>query len=279
MSKPKVVILNITHGDNPYMDKSPFLPIAAGACRSDITNDACGEDNISHKNKWYGDFTSLYWAWKNLKDIDIIGTSHYRRYLADKNYLKRIAYEIDWNDFYRNSYSLRSFKKDLKKYDFIMPYPIGFDYNLKEQYISSHPFPENIDVVTDALEEIHPEAVPVWKAYMNGQTMQYGFLFMTTWKNFDGLCSWLYPVLLRCEAKIDVDKYKGYQERVIAFLYERLVPVYLETYKKKIKAYPMYYITSEPNITIKQIRCSYFKQRSRIYQFVRRLFFLLKGKF
>ena len=109
MKKPKVVILNITHGDNPYMDQPPFLPIAAGACRSDIVNDACGEDNISAKNKWYGDFTSLYWAWKNLKDIDIIGTSHYRRYLVDDDVLNQWQqeYVLSWDKFAKRKYNTK----------------------------------------------------------------------------------------------------------------------------------------------------------------------------
>ena len=134
MKKQKVVILNITHGDHPYMDKSPFLPIATGACRNDILNDACGDDNISCKNKWYGDFTSIYWAWKNLKNVDIIGTSHYRRYLSNRESEYKISY-ITWKDFCKSNYSVSIFEKALKEYDFLMPYPMDLKGDsIYEQY-------------------------------------------------------------------------------------------------------------------------------------------------
>ena len=37
-------------------------------------------DNISIKNPHFCELTCHYWAWKNLKDIDIVGLNHYRRY-------------------------------------------------------------------------------------------------------------------------------------------------------------------------------------------------------
>lgn len=249
MRKPKVVILNITHGDNPYMDKSPFLPIAAGACRSDITNDACGEDNISDKNKWYGDFTSLYWAWKNLKDVDIIGTSHYRRYLADSNWLSKWQdeYYLSWPKFIQRKYQIHKLIRLLNRCDFVMLYTLQLGtQTVREQYIQYHPYPENLDYVTEALRKIHPESVEVWLQMLEENSLQLGYLFLTRWKQFDELCEWIYPVLTEIEKQIDISKYEGYQSRVIAFLYERLVPVFLKTKGYRIEHRAVYFI--EPTL-------------------------------
>ena len=243
------------------MDQPPFLPIAAGACRSDITNDACGADNISAKNKWYGDFTSLYWAWKNLKDVDIIGTSHYRRYLADDNLLSnwQDEYYLAWQGFMQRKYHVRRLMRLLKKCDFVMLHTLQFDRTVREQYIQYHPFPENIDYVTEALQKVHPESVDVWLQMLEEKSLQLGYLFITRWEKFDELCAWLYPLLLELEKLIDVSQYEGYQSRVIAFLYERLVPVFLRTKGYKIEQRSVYFIDADSQETVSDYKWRYFE--------------------
>lgn len=262
MKQPKIVILNITHGDNPYMDLPPFMPIAAGACRNDITNDACGEDNISAKNKWYGDFTSIYWAWKNLKDVDIIGTSHYRRYLADSNWLSKWQdeYYLSWSKFTQRKYQTNKLTRLLNRCDFVMLYTLQLGIQtVREQYIQYHPYPENLDYVTEALRRIHPESVEVWLEMLGEKSLQLGYLFLTRWEQFDELCEWLYPVLVELEKRIDLSKYEGYQSRVIAFLYERLVPVFIRTKGYKIEQRSCYFIESSSTCTVKNYKKQYIR--------------------
>ena len=259
MKKPKVVILNITHGDNPYMDQPPFLPIAAGACRHDITTDADGEDNISAKNKWYGDFTSIYWAWKNLKDVDIIGTSHYRRYLADSDWLSKWGneYPLSWASFYTRKYQVWKLTRLLRKCDFVMLHALQLDRTVREQYIQCHPFPENIDYVTEVLQKVHPESVITWLQILEEKSIQLGYLFITRRERLEELCEWLYPVLVELEKRIDISKYEGYQSRVIAFLYERLVPVFIRTKGYKIEQRSCYFIESSSMFSVKDYKKLY----------------------
>ena len=276
MKKQKIVILNITHGDNPYMIQPPFLPIAAGACRSDITNDACGEDNISAKNKWYGDFSSLYWAWKNLKGVDIIGTSHYRRYLADDDLLSnwQDEYYMSWESFSQRKYKLSNVMRELRKCDFVMLKPLEVEGSVKDQYLQWHPYPHNLECVTESLQKIHPESVQIWQQMLEEHIIQRGFLFLTRWKQFDELCSWLYPVLLEIESMIDVNQYDGYQVRVIAFLYERLVPVFIRTKGYKIGYRALYCIDNESNKSISDLREQCYKEKKS--QYTRRIKNLIK---
>ena len=273
----KIKILNITHGDNPYCAKKDFLPIAAGACREDIINDASGKDNISKKNKYYGDFTSIYWAWKNLKGVDYIGTSHYRRYISDVLYLPNEQYNIKWEDFCKYKYKSGVFIKKLKKYDFIMIKPKKLDQTIEEQYLSCHPYPEILKIVDDILLNNSPDYLDIWKFYLKSTTLQFGFLFITNWDNFDKLCSWLFPILSELENKIDVEKFEGYQSRVIAFIYERLVPVYILKNKLNVLNLPLFYISEtegkSPHEYIKSYwyLCYHRKIRKPIVNFFKQL--------
>lgn len=99
-----MTILNITFGQKDFYSAKYFLPIAAGGGRYDIQCDDEG-DNISSRNNTFGELTSVYWAWKNLKDVDIIGMSHYRRYLMPEKGIFRYIpytktfYNITWRNF------------------------------------------------------------------------------------------------------------------------------------------------------------------------------------
>ena len=243
--KGKTVILNIAFGKNPYCRKRHFLPIAAGASRKDILTDAEGEDNISNKNKSYGDFTALYWAWKHLKDVNIFGISHYRRYIADADYLKPGTYVMRWWQFRMSRYSVKQFENDLRKYDFIMTQSYRMDCSVYEHYVKNHPYPKNIEITTEALRKIHPDCVDIWENYLAGNEWINGYIFVTHWTYFCQLMEWLYPVLEEIEKHIDVDDFNGYQSRVIGYLYERLVPVFLKRYNFSIKEYGLYYIETE----------------------------------
>lgn len=64
-----------------------FTPIHVGrdiSKNTDEMSDFIGDntgDNISSLNPYYCELTAQYWMWKNLKNVDIVGLAHYRRYL------------------------------------------------------------------------------------------------------------------------------------------------------------------------------------------------------
>jgi hypothetical protein len=59
-----------------------FIPVGCGGYFPDqpaAISDNTG-DNISEKNGDFSELTAWYWVWKNVRDADIVGFCHYRRY-------------------------------------------------------------------------------------------------------------------------------------------------------------------------------------------------------
>lgn len=83
MSLIMIKILVATHKKTSHPKSDILLPIQVGANNTNlklsIQQDNDGE-SISEKNNQYSELTAIYWAWKNLKDVDFIGLAHYRRY-------------------------------------------------------------------------------------------------------------------------------------------------------------------------------------------------------
>lgn len=88
-----VKILVVTHKsfDDSIVPSDGYQVIKVGnaissaeaASKGWLTDDV-GE-NIADQNAYYCELTAHYWAWKNLKDVDIVGIVHYRRFFVDYN--------------------------------------------------------------------------------------------------------------------------------------------------------------------------------------------------
>ena len=98
---PRIKILVACHKADPNIRHDDiYMPIQVGKAlhpELDLGFQCCHTgDNISEKNGSYCELTALYWAWKNLKDVDYIGLCHYRRYF----------------DFSKNNSALKPIKSD-----------------------------------------------------------------------------------------------------------------------------------------------------------------------
>ena len=82
-----LTIYTLTHKHFTKPDDNMYVPLQVGtAINSPLgyLRDDTG-DNISALNGYYSELTGLYWIWKNVHDINYVGTCHYRRYLIDEN--------------------------------------------------------------------------------------------------------------------------------------------------------------------------------------------------
>ena len=87
----KIKILVAAHKKFPMPEVEGYLPVLVGAKKNykpDIPYQRDDEgENISEKNPNYNELTAIYWAWKNLKDVDAVGLVHYRRLFLKKSHI------------------------------------------------------------------------------------------------------------------------------------------------------------------------------------------------
>ena len=142
MSNIKIFIC--AHKEVPLPQHPYFLPIQAGAALHDhivgYQPDDEG-DNISTKNPHFCELTCHYWAWKNLKNVDIVGLNHYRRYFNFQKKWPRFSADkhfISTDEFLKRPYVFPSLEDILQRYDIILPFARHWRVSNTQQYADYH---------------------------------------------------------------------------------------------------------------------------------------------
>ena len=248
--EPVIKILVACHKEDPAIrHDNIYTPIQVGkTLHPDLDlgfiTDSTG-DNISEKNASYCELTALYWAWKNLKDVDYIGLAHYRRYfdLSTNEYAEIITTD---NTSYDPAEDQRVIASLVKRYDIITPRPNIYPYNVATEYSVAH-ISEDMRCVQDVIRKNFPEYYDAFiKAiYLSNSSSPYN-MFITRWDIFDEYCRFLFGVLAEAEKNISVEHYSPYQKRIYGFLAERLWNVFLAKKSDsdlRIKYMPVRFIT------------------------------------
>ena len=82
-TRPRIRFYVATHKPWPLPAQALYQPIGLGGYRPEGTGSALSDadgHNIAHLNPHYSELTGWYWIWKNVRDVDMIGPCHYRRY-------------------------------------------------------------------------------------------------------------------------------------------------------------------------------------------------------
>ena len=231
----KTKILVCCHKKDFMATQYPYMPIHVGkALHSDLELGIPGDDtgdNISVKNGSYCELTGIYWAWKNLKDVDIVGLCHYRRYFdlssaKSKNREPYIRHE------YRSAVDSKVIDKLFVDYDIVIP---GYSYiyeSLMDEYAMAHSL-SDIKVVEQTIKALTPEYTDAFNHVMKERNYYCGCNMLICKKQlFDDYCKWLFTILFEVEKKTDISNYDNYQKRIYGFISERLLNVYI--YKHKL---------------------------------------------
>lgn len=251
-------ILVATHKEKIFKENKVIQGIQVGSANAgyrideNYFQDNTG-DNISEKNPYYNELTALYWMWKNLKDENILGLVHYRRYFDffyNRFLPKKIQKKVSQEDavikkHIENPAKIESLaNKWLDKHDVILP--VKFVYkkfnSLKEDYYHHHR-QEDWDVTMQVILEQHPEYASSIDKYLNNDNKIYwANLFVARYEFVDHYCQWLFSILSEVENRITVSE-NHYQRRVYGFLSERLFTLYLLHNNFKVKEIPTLLIT------------------------------------
>lgn len=223
----------------PFIQTKVFQPIYVGEQQQighHFITDNTG-DNIHEKNGRYGELTALYWIWKNYPMQDFVGLCHYRRYF----WVKRFSI------FYPTSMSALKFgtmkshfavagEKYLENADIVLPSSVKLKWSVMDQFSKYHNG-NDLKLMRNILNEICPEYIPAWDEVMQGNTINLIVMFLTKKEILHQYCCWLFPLMFRFD-ELDTQDRNGYQQRVNAFLAERLMNVFIMHNKLKLKELP-----------------------------------------
>ena len=245
----EVKILIACHKPAQCPPEDCFLPIHVGRAGSSLELGFQGDDegdNISAKNFCYCELTGQYWAWKNLKDADIVGLCHYRRYFDFHGQCIRFLPDTS---FPVSAIEELDFSIDTKTIDevlrgkVVVPKALPWNATLRQQYCDGH--------VSDdfrKLEEIVRTTQPANYVEAFKRELEEGYrlrpynMMVMRRQDFDAYCAWLFDILSRVESVVDISGYTVYQRRIFGFMAERLLGVWLRAEKKQLIERPVIFL-------------------------------------
>lgn len=244
-----IKILVAAHKPDKIYQDNIYTPIQVGKEISkynlNILSDNIG-DNISKKNPMYCELTALYWAWKNLRNIDFIGLCHYRRYFDFHKqthwYLPISIMPTQAMQHFDFSIPSSVFNK-LKQGNIIVSKKEILRESLYTHYCIFH-ISDDIRTLKKVIEEQNDyQYIQAFNKVMLQDSFSPYNMFIMSWNEFDKYCTWLFSVLSKVENKIDISNYNNVQRRIYGYMAERLLNIYIEAQNIKTYKYPVVQFT------------------------------------
>lgn len=257
------MIFTVSHKIYPFPESSQSMPIFVGDKCNLPTNalrDDSG-DHIAFLNGSFCELTAIYWAWKNYRqeEYDLVGFCHYRRYFIEETFVPEIRslfqnnYKKKKETFDFNSLISERFisavKKKLQSAAFILPYRHRFNrvsigITMESHYRKYHRI-EDWNLLLNTTLSMYPEYAESFAIMAKRKSMYAYNMFITTRYHFDRYCAWLFPILFKLHDELDAAAYDAYQGRVMGFLSERLLNLYvIHNFKGRVKRMPVVYLTA-----------------------------------
>ena len=265
MSSLKMYCLSLNPKHLEIIRRLNYIPVGLGeeTFSKDWLSDRT-KNNISLKNKFYGEYTFHYWIWKNYLDQvgnEWIGFCQYRKFWSvDKSGIQNVSFKL-FNDFI-----LKEIPKEYLNYDTILGKPLFINQfrlskflknniktmvrnpilflNKNKRTIKFHfdmmHGPNNLD---RAIELLDVKEKNDFKNFVN-TNVSFNPQNMLICKSKKILISYyesIFPWLERCESVFGFDDLKGYGlQRIYAFLAERYMSYWFQKYTK-YKIMPIFF--------------------------------------
>lgn len=211
----------MTHKQFDVPEDPMYQPLHVGhvnAVDFGYMGDDVGE-NISHLNCYYSELTGHYWLWKNCKDVDYIGTCHYRRYLINEQ--EKVLTKKEYQNLLRN-YDLVTTKRVILNNS----YHYGFSAN---HNINA------LDCTGEVIRDLYPEYYDTYITLVHQNETYFGNMFVTSKTLFDQYCEWLFTIFEEVSNRIDLDTDEdAYHKRVLGFISEFLLLVWVRVNQLKV---------------------------------------------
>lgn len=171
-------------------------------------------ENMANKNYTYCECTAMYNIFKNI-NCEYVGIEHYRRLFG-----------------FIKPYKKEFFLKKLKKYEFVVMHEWILNISNKNRLIKFHN-ESSYKILEETVHKLHPDYDDAFNKVMNNHHAAWCNMMVTSKKEYDEYCKFLFDILFDIEKNIEIPK-DPYQARIMGFLAERLLSVYLLKNKKKI---------------------------------------------
>lgn len=202
----------LTHKACSLPPDPTYVPLQVGSALHEplpCLHDDTG-DNISAKNPFYSELTGIYWIWKNNTDSEIIGTAHYRRYLLTEDHI----------------FSAEEAKAALQNHDLVSTKQVLLPTTYYEAFGADH-HRKDLDALTDVIREMQPGYSETFHRIVHGNRTYFGNMFIMPRELFHAYCDFLFSLLFETEKLVDMTGYTAYQKRLLGFLSELLLTVYV----------------------------------------------------
>ena len=241
MSSPNIKLFVCCHRPVKVPADPLLIPIQVGAALAEghfsgFLYDDDG-DNISAQNRYYCELTAHYWAWKNVT-ADYYGFFHYRRYLYPSKNTK-IPYIIKREPSLEilDKLGYDRFANLILNYDVIVPQKINMYMSVRKQYSNStfHHY-EDLCEVEKIIQRNYPNMLEALERYFSGTCSYFWNIYIMRRDIFFDYCSWLFAILKEFAEKININnRYNVQEERVLGYLSERLLGVFLTYWENKLR--------------------------------------------
>ncbi len=232
--QPRIKILVACHKADPNIRQDDiYMPIQVGKALHPKLDlgfqcDNTG-DNISEKNESYCELTALYWAWKNLKDVDYIGLCHYRRYFKMTN---------------------AELSEAMNSCDILLAKPLTLSTSVYNELVYWTCL-EDATVFIDSILSLFPEYKEDVISYyfMENKFSQCNMMLMSKEKFYE-YCNFIFPIIQLTESRIKISGYTR-QRRVFGYLAETALGLWLK--HNKLKNRKINIITGVPTNRAKEL--------------------------
>jgi len=257
------------------LKKINYIPVGLG--ENNFNNEWLRDNtkqNISNKNKYYGEYTFHYWFWKNMideiSDKNWIGFCAYRRYWANHNNMKSNELNKIINNQNYREHVLQDVKNDWSNYETILGESMPFgkiklskiiknggiksilrnlNSFIKNQTTVKFHFDifhgnEKIDKAIDLLEMKERSD---FRIFINNQSFNKENMFICRSKKIiKEYYNSVFPWLQRCENIFGFNLNAWNEIRIYAFLAERYLSYWFNKYTR-VKEWPIFFYDTKKN--------------------------------
>lgn len=188
------------------------------------------EHSIRELNPYYSELTAIYSVWKNSRHGEFVGFCHYRRlFNFDISDTTQRGREISKREAFLHARpameAIALCRSFLSQGGVVVAAEDTPQPTVAEQYMQAH-FADHYILAINCILKHYPHLTPFAIRQFESNRGYFNNMFICPAAFFDELCNWWFEALFLIEEQL-TPPHDSYQKRVMAFLSERLLDMYL----------------------------------------------------